>query len=230
VEEKFIAEILLRLAASVLAGGAIGLERSINGRPAGFRTHTLVCMASAVLMALAVFQRDLLPFSLAGTNVDPMRLAQGIMTGIGFLGAGVIVKEKLGVRGLTTAASIWITSSIGIVFGAGLYRTGAAATLLTMGVLAFFRKVEDRVPSRHYASLNIGFLRERALTEEALAGIINAHRVTINQPNYHLVEKGNVIRYQMTVHTRAIGNFSALTTTLGRTPEVHEFSLQHSGN
>jgi putative Mg2+ transporter-C (MgtC) family protein len=229
MESQYLTDIFLRVLAGVLAGGAIGLERSINGRPAGFRTHSLVCMSSAVLMALAVYQRELLP-SFTGTNIDPMRLAQGIMTGIGFLGAGVIVKEKMGVRGLTTAASIWMTASIGIVLGSGLYRTGLVATLLTIGVLAFFRKVEDLAPSRHYASLTVEFLREKALTEDALTEIIGAHRVVINRPNYHLVEKGNVIQYQMTVHTRNLSDFRALTTALSARPEVHEFSLQHSGN
>jgi putative Mg2+ transporter-C (MgtC) family protein len=229
MESQYLFDIFLRVFAAVAAGGAIGLERSINGRPAGFRTHSLVCMASAVLMALAVHQRELLP-AFTGTNIDPMRLAQGIMTGIGFLGAGVIVKEKMGVRGLTTAASIWITASIGIVLGSGLFRTGLIATLLTIGVLAFFRKVEDLAPSRHYASLTVEFLREKALTEDALTDIIGAHRVVINRPNYHLVEKGNVIQYQMTVHTRNLADFRALTTALSARPEVHEFSLQHSGN
>jgi putative Mg2+ transporter-C (MgtC) family protein len=107
--------ILEHLLAALCAGGLVGLERSYHGRPAGFRTHALVCVASSLLMLLAVYQSSWLPAANQETfRTDPTRMAQGIMTGIGFLGAGVIFKEGLSVRGLTTAASIWITSAIGI--------------------------------------------------------------------------------------------------------------------
>ena len=100
----------------MLAGGLIGLERSFHGRPAGFRTHALVCLASALLMTVTAFQSVWIPEAdLELFRTDPTRMAQGIMTGIGFLGAGVIFKEGLNVRGLTTAASIWITAAIGIL-------------------------------------------------------------------------------------------------------------------
>ena len=108
-------EILLRLASAVVVGGLIGIERSYHGRPAGFRTHTLVCMASALLMLVTVYESQwFVSGRLERVVVDPTRMAQGIMTGIGFLGAGVIMKEGLSVRGLTSAASIWITAAIGL--------------------------------------------------------------------------------------------------------------------
>ena len=115
-------EITVHLASAWIAGSLIGLERSFHGRPAGFRTHALVCLASAVLMMITVYQSDWLTFALPDTiRADPQRMAQGIMTGIGFLGAGVIFKEGLSVRGLTTAASIWITAALGILYGVGFY-------------------------------------------------------------------------------------------------------------
>ncbi|MCK5480747.1 MAG: MgtC/SapB family protein, partial [Gammaproteobacteria bacterium] len=121
--------IFVRLALAVLAGGLIGFERAFHGRPAGFRTHSLVCAASSLLMLLTVFQWDLLANVPQETiRVDPTRMAQGIMTGIGFLGAGVIMQEKLTIRGLTTAAAIWITASIGIIIGMGMYSAAALAT------------------------------------------------------------------------------------------------------
>jgi putative Mg2+ transporter-C (MgtC) family protein len=114
-------ETVVHLLAAVLAGGLIGLERSFHGRPAGFRTHTLVCLASSLLMLVTLFQGTwFLSTSPDTVRVDPTRMAQGIMTGIGFLGAGVIFKEGLSVRGLTTAASIWITAAIGVLIGVGL--------------------------------------------------------------------------------------------------------------
>jgi putative Mg2+ transporter-C (MgtC) family protein len=101
------AAITVHLVGAVIAGGVIGLERSFHGRPAGFRTHTLVCLASSLLMLLTYYQLKWLPAALSESmQADPTRMAQGIMTGIGFLGAGVIFREGLTVRGLTTAASI----------------------------------------------------------------------------------------------------------------------------
>jgi putative Mg2+ transporter-C (MgtC) family protein len=96
-------EILARILAALAAGALIGYERSFHGRPAGFRTHALVCTASALLMLVTVYEAHWVPAA-AKVQLDPTRMAQGIMTGIGFLGAGVIVKEGLSVRGLTTAA------------------------------------------------------------------------------------------------------------------------------
>src|SRR5712692_3089148 len=113
-------EMALHLLIALAAGGIIGLERSYHGRPAGFRTHALVCLSSCMLMILTVYQETWFSaYSLERISVDPTRMAQGIMTGIGFLGAGVIMKEGLTIRGLTTAASIWITAAIGIMIGVG---------------------------------------------------------------------------------------------------------------
>ena len=112
--------IVIHLLAALIAGGIIGLERSLHGHPAGFRTHALVCLASSLLMLVTLFQEKWLPsMPIDSIRMDPTRMAQGIMTGIGFLGAGVIFKEGLSVRGLTTAASIWITAGIGILMGIG---------------------------------------------------------------------------------------------------------------
>src|SRR6266853_306189 len=123
------AAIALHLVIALAAGGIIGLERSYHGRPAGFRTHALVCVASTVLMILTVYHVRWFEASfLERVTIDPTRMAQGIMTGIGFLGAGVIMKEGLTVRGLTTAASIWITAGIGIMVGVGFYFPAGIAT------------------------------------------------------------------------------------------------------
>lgn len=149
-------EASLRLLAATLAGGIIGAERAYNGRAAGFRTHILVCVASALLMLLMQYQWLAVPADqLATIRVDPTRMAQGIMTGIGFLGAGVILHDRQTVRGLTTAASIWVTAAIGIILGSGFFIIGAFAGALVLGTLSLFRWVESHIPSRHYARLVI---------------------------------------------------------------------------
>jgi putative Mg2+ transporter-C (MgtC) family protein len=145
-------ETTLHLLVAVLAGGLIGLERSFHGRPAGFRTHTLVCLASSLLMLVTLYQeRWFVASSQEVARIDPTRMAQGIMTGIGFLGAGVIFKEGLSVRGLTTAASIWLTAAIGVLVGVGLYFAAFAATAMTLGVLGGFRVIENRMTTNQFA-------------------------------------------------------------------------------
>jgi MgtC family len=112
----------LRVIGALLIGGLKGLERSFHGRPAGFRTHSLVCVASSLLMLVTVHQNEwMTQVALDAIRTDPTRMAQGIMTDIGFLGAGVIFREGLTVRGLTTAASIWVTASIGVFVGIGFW-------------------------------------------------------------------------------------------------------------
>src|SRR5437762_9426985 len=145
-------EITLHLASAWIAGSLIGLERSFHGRPAGFRTHALVCLASAVLMMITVYQADWLPLALPDTiRADPQRMAQGIMTGIGFLGAGVIFQEGLSVRGLTTAASIWITAALGILYGVGFYYPALLGTIATLGTLSAFRWFASMMPTEFLA-------------------------------------------------------------------------------
>src|SRR5205814_3702900 len=113
-------ELLLRPLAALLAGALVGLERSYRGRAAGLRTYALVCLGSALLMVLS----EQLTRGTTGGAGDSTRVIQGIVTGIGFLGAGVIIKEGFSVRGLTTAASIWVISAVGVVIGAGYYLLG----------------------------------------------------------------------------------------------------------
>src|SRR6476660_10579945 len=107
--------IIGRVAGALVIGALIGFERTFHGRPAGFRTHSLGCIASAILMIVTVYQNQWMTFvEHDAIRTDPSRLAQGIMTGIGFLGGRRIFKKKMTVRGLTSAASIWVTAAIGI--------------------------------------------------------------------------------------------------------------------
>src|SRR6187397_2391530 len=158
---------LYRLLAAVAAGACIGYERSFHGRPAGLRTHVLVCLASAVLMLVTVYE-DLWVRIPGEARLDPTRMAQGIMTGIGFLGAGVIVKEGLTIRGLTTAASIWITAAIGVLAGIGFYFPLVVSVILTLGVLSVFRWIETRMPAESYFHFDVRFARSSEMTEAAV--------------------------------------------------------------
>jgi putative Mg2+ transporter-C (MgtC) family protein len=140
----------LPLIAAMTAGGLIGLEREWRGRAAGLRTHILVCLASALLMEMAVSQGAwrFAPVEGAEIVADPTRMAHGVLTGIGFLCAGVIFRTGFSIHGLTTAASLWITAALGLAFGAGLFALGGTATALTLAILIALRLISKRLPSR----------------------------------------------------------------------------------
>ena len=158
-------EMAVRMIAALVAGSLIGYERSYRGRPAGFRTHALVCLASSVLMLVTVYEAHWVRVAGESIRLDPTRMSQGIMTGIGFLGAGVIMHEGFSVRGLTTAASIWITAAIGILAGIGFYFPMALSVILTLGVLSVFRWIEARMPTQAYYQFEVRCAREGGLDE-----------------------------------------------------------------
>ena len=229
--EREYLTILIHLGAAVLAGGFIGLERTYHGRPAGFRTHTLVCTASSLLMLLTVYQWQLLAGApLETMRVDPTRMAQGIMTGIGFLGAGVIMKEGLTVRGLTTAASIWMTASIGILFGIGFYFPAIVATLLTLVTLSLFRWIEAVMPSQYYARLHVRFKRQELLPEPELRDLITAHGFSVANLSYQLADEGKVFEYQMTVRVDNRDSYRRLAEALTGREQVLEFHIYPTGD
>lgn len=220
-----------RLFLALFAGGIIGFERTYHGRPAGFRTHILVCSASTLLVLVSVYQWQLLSgVPIATLRIDPTRMAQGIMTGIGFLGAGVIIKDRFTVRGLTTAASIWITAAIGIVIGMGFYSAAGLGVALTLGALGVFRWVEAIMPALRYAKLTTRFQRQNQLTLDELCEVIKAHDIFPGSPSYQLAEEGKIFEYSMTIRTHDAGNLRYLSDTLGKMDQVKEFSIIPTGD
>ena len=230
MEQEYL-EILKHLLIALAMGGLIGFERSYHGRPAGFRTHTLVCVSSSALMLLTVYQGQWYPAAFAGhVNLDPTRMAQGIMTGIGFLGAGVIFKEGLTVRGLTTAASIWITAAIGILAGIGFYFPMIVTTVLTLGTLSVFRWIEVKLPGEFYAQLQVKFPRDAAMPELEFRRFITDHGFTIANPSYRGSVEGGFFEYQMVIRARSPQHAQRLAETLSRTNSVLEFQISPTGD
>ncbi len=137
------AQVLLRLFVAAILGALVGFERGINGKDAGFKTYTLVCVGSALIMILSTEIHILYK---GEAFVDPSRIAAQVVTGIGFLGAGAIIRSQQGsVRGLTTAAGIWAICGIGMTCGVGLYKIATTATIIVLLVLVVFTGVEKRV-------------------------------------------------------------------------------------
>ena len=224
-----ILEMTLRLLAALLAGALIGYERSYHGRPAGFRTHALVCVASSLLMLVTVYEAHWMPDTDSIVQIDPTRMAQGIMTGIGFLGAGVIIKEGLSVRGLTTAASIWITAAIGILAGIGFYFPLVISVALTIGVLSFFRWIEARMPSQAYYHFDVRFARDGGMTEQQLREMVERQGFSIANFSYRL-DEGRVRRHSMVIRSADRSSAGRLSATLEQTEAVSEFRIAPTGD
>ena len=225
-------EIVFRIIAALLAGGLIGLERSHRGRPAGFRTHALVCLASTALMLVTVYES--LWFRPDGGNaraaIDPTRIAQGIMTGIGFLGAGVIMKDGLSVRGLTTAASIWITAGIGILVGIGFYVPALLTTLLSLGALSAFRWFERHIRTETYAQFVVRFEAERTLTLADLGTLAATHGFSIANVTHRFRRAGAMMEYRMTLRSLDPGAVARLSDALRHHADVAEFRIAPMGD
>ncbi|HVT39500.1 MAG TPA: MgtC/SapB family protein [Gemmatimonadaceae bacterium] len=140
--ETFHLDLATKLALAVLAGGAIGLERQIAGKPAGLRTNILICIGSALLMHLSIT----IPVAFGVQRIaDPTRLAAQVVTGIGFIGAGTIMQSRGTITGLTSAATIWVVAAIGLTIGAGFFVEGLGATAIVMLVLGGLGKLETRL-------------------------------------------------------------------------------------
>lgn len=132
-------EAILRLLLAVVVGGLVGLEREIHDRPAGLRTHILVCLGAALIMLISMR----VSLSMVGiTESDPARIAAQVVSGIGFLGAGTILREGATVRGLTTAASLWMAAALGLGAGAGLYPETVLVTVLTLVSLSVLSRLD----------------------------------------------------------------------------------------
>ena len=138
-------EMIIRLGSAAVLGGLIGFERELHGKVAGFRTHSLVALGSALIMLVSV---HIFIMYQGSVSVDPSRIAAQVVTGIGFLGAGTIMRFPTGVKGLTTAAGLWTASGIGLACGLGYFRAAFIATAITLLVLVVFSWIGRRLGAR----------------------------------------------------------------------------------
>ncbi|MCK5133492.1 MAG: MgtC/SapB family protein [Candidatus Sabulitectum sp.] len=141
----------VRLLAAVVLGGIVGLERQLHGRPAGLRTHILVSIGAAVAVIAGVQAQESLP----GLSIDTGRIIAGIITGIGFLGAGTIVRHREGVGGLTTAACIWFVAMVGVLCGFAFYTMAGIASVVALLVLLVLDSLEEKLPVASYWMLTV---------------------------------------------------------------------------
>ena len=177
-------EILFRLFLAAVLGAVVGLEREVHGRPAGIRTYLLLCMGSALIMVVS----ELLFFKYEAKGLtdilraDPGRIAAQAITGIGFLGAGVILRYKDTIRGLTTAAAIWVACAVGLAIGAGFYLFGGAVTGLTLVSLVGLKALERRLKKDWY--------KEMTVVARDEAGQLNRIQEIITKNKFEIVNFG----------------------------------------
>ncbi len=148
-----ILELILKLILAVSLGGLIGMEREASQKPAGFRTNILVCLGSTVMMSMALgLSRE--------SQISPdtlVRMAAGVVTGIGFLGAGTIIHARGMVIGLTTASTLWVVAGLGLIIGAGFYIPAIIITAVVIATLIAFRKIEEIYLRKHIFHYHLKF-------------------------------------------------------------------------
>jgi len=206
-------QILGALSAAWLAGGLIGVERSVHGR-AGFRTHSLVAVGAAATILVGL-----------GDAAAMSRLGQGVITGIGFVGAGVIFKEGVSIQGLTTAASVWATAAIGLLFGVGDYLAGAAATGVVLAILIVLRWIEEAIPARAYAWSTFRFRAETAPDRAGLDALLATHGVTLREVSYARGDGGAIMEYRGVVSAPADRVLDQLAASLHEMDGLPEFQI-----
>jgi putative Mg2+ transporter-C (MgtC) family protein len=172
------AEIVLRLVLAAVLGGIVGLEREIHGRPAGIRTYLILSVGAALIMVISEYYTVLYGLPPKWVSNDQGRIAAQAVTGIGFLGAGVILRAKDHVRGLTTAACVWTVCAIGLAIGAGFYLFGVLVTLLVVIALVVLKQMEKKLRKDWYKEITV--ISEDVPGQFAsIQGIIEKHHVLI---------------------------------------------------
>ena len=219
--------VLLKLLLAALAGGIIGFEREMHGRPAGLRTHLLVTLGSCLMMIIS--EAFYLKYGELGmesaVRIDPSRTAAQIIAGIGFLGAGVILKEGVNVRGLTTAASLWVVAGLGMAFGMGLFGPAVLATLLAFCSLFFLKKLEPVIKKDRYLFLTVIVGSDMDIYPQ-LEGVFQEHALRISDVSSSLDLVIGEIRYDfiLTRHHRRMGR--ELTVAIAGLPGVKKISFK----
>lgn len=212
---------------SLITGILIGYEREVQGKAAGLRTHALVCFASTLVMLAAARQADwLVEFIPGGTIVtDPTRMAHGVLTGIGFLCAGVIFREGASVRGLTTAASLWATACIGLLYGVGLYWLAVSGTLLTLVVLSLLRLLQAVMPQRLETLLLVITDGGPQFTADTLRDLLAARALSSGAMGHSLTGEERQLHLTVRTWLRNEQQGDELAQALSKAPGVVGFAV-----
>ncbi len=221
---------LIKILLAVILAGLVGIEREWHSRAAGLRTHVLVCLGSVILVIGARAASEGLGGGAAGRIVyDPNRIAAGIVTGIGFLGAGAIVRMGDLIRGLTTAACIWFVAALGIVLGAGMFALAIVATLIALVVLIVLDSLEHHIPPLIYRELSV--TADRAVwhtLEEACVSRLRSAGVRVQEIQRRIDAAQGVIEIIFHVRARARVRTRELLEEISAQPGVRSVRWDHN--
>lgn len=226
--------VFLNLLGALALGLLVGYERSFHGRAAGMRTYGIVCMASAALTVFAGYPE----FWYGGhgqhaSTIDPTRVVQGIVTGVGFLGAGVIMKDGLNISGLTTAASIWASSAIGILVGIGFYGSAILLAGLSASLMMWGAYLENRLPARHAIGITLRFVAQRQLSEDQLAALTRSHGYELARQSVSIQMAHGQAEWRfvgVALDRQHGASMPELAQALAQHPDVEQFQLSYARN
>ncbi|MDX9713848.1 MAG: MgtC/SapB family protein [Dissulfurispiraceae bacterium] len=210
-------EILLKLCLAVLCGGIIGLERQSRGQYAGFRTQLLVCLGACLFTVMSVES-----YRMFGNSSDPSRIASYVVSGIGFLGAGAILRHEHYVRGLTTAASMWAVSAIGITIGFGAFTPALIATALVLINLIIFKNIENVISQDRYTTLT---LRLRGLDPLDLRQLFPDKALKLRQVKLFFLKEQDVVEQHYTVRYKDYSKLLHVVNSLKSREDIINLNL-----
>jgi putative Mg2+ transporter-C (MgtC) family protein len=221
-------DVMLPLLCSLGAGALIGMEREFQNKPAGLRTHTLVCFASALMTLLGLRMAEWVAVLPADAQIvsDMARMPHAILTGIGFLGAGVIFREGANVQGLTTAASLWLTAALGIVFGTGLLELGTLGTVAALLVLILLRTLQRLTPPRPVVRLELAVTATSDFAGETLKAILAGLGLQAGPLSLRHDRQRDLRHYGLMISAQSASlDCEALARALQADAAVQEFSI-----
>ncbi|MBI4984718.1 MAG: MgtC/SapB family protein [Rhodocyclales bacterium] len=227
--------VFMNLLGAMLLGLLVGYERSYHGRAAGMRTYGLVCMASAALVVIVGYPSYWYGRHVEGmtATADPTRVIQGIVTGVGFLGAGVIMKEGFSISGLTTAASIWASSAIGILVGIGFYAAGMLLALLSAVSMMWVSRLEGWLPSRPAVALVMRFRKDFEPREDVLRRVARERGYDVADGSISVSYEGGRPEWRFVAVALGKDVAAPLTVLAGELAKfegVESFNISHARN
>lgn len=221
---------MIRLVLAALLGGLVGIEREYNHHPAGFRTHLLVSVGSCLMMLLAFYGfQDYIAANEGNVNFDPSRMAAYVVSGIGFLGAGTILVQGSSVKGLTTAASIWVVAGIGLTVGAGLYGPALLATLIVIVSLFILAKVNFRIAGEDHQEEVLIVVDGAGGRIGDIFQVFDEQQVTVKQftsEKQKAYQKKMMIEYRLIVEYRQLSDLHDVMEKVQRQDVVHSISMK----
>jgi putative Mg2+ transporter-C (MgtC) family protein len=218
----------IKLLLAAVVGGFIGFERETHGQAAGLRTNVLVCTGACLLMMLSLHMAHIyrdLNINETVVRLDPARIASYAIASMGFLGAGAIITGQGTVKGLTTAASMWLVTGIGLAIGAGFFVPALTCMFLSLVVLYGFRQIKRLLPKDEHTLLTLVFDQTQGPLEQIKA-ILTSHKIFINFINYYLDQKQNTVTYKLRLQSRMDIPWGHLVHEMKEVGELREMSWE----